>query len=127
MGGNPAFADEIDVAQVNEQAQPLSQHKNQVLLMNGINEKDYSSAEAEIPENFRHDALLDALRRNPLHDEAHHEQKLSEKADNRPQSPMSGKPGEDIFHLYDSFVRYPHLSPEPELVSSVSAHFAYNP
>jgi hypothetical protein len=84
MGRSPPFADEVDIAQVYEQTQTLPEHKDQILLMDGIDEENQTAAQAKIPENLGNDTLFNALAGDPLHDETHHEQTLSKQADNRP-------------------------------------------
>lgn len=104
IGFISVFADKVDVAQIDEDAETLTQDKNQILLMKGVCKNDQSAAEAEIPEDFRHDAFFGAFAGDPLHDKAHHEQALAEEADKSPQSQVRDDPSDNILHFPVSLV-----------------------
>src|SRR5438309_5986409 len=83
--GEPGLAvDEVQVAQVHEQARPLAEDEDGVAAVDGVEEEREAAAEREVPEEDGDHALLPALRRDPLHDEAGGEERLPEKADGQP-------------------------------------------
>jgi hypothetical protein len=99
IGREPVFVNKVDVEQIDEQPQPLPQYKDKVLLMNSIDQNDQPAAQAEIPEYFRHHALLGAFAGDPLQDKAHHEHALPEEANKGPQGQMGVQPNENILHF----------------------------
>ena len=90
----------LDVADIDNRAEALAKDKHNVFLMDGIGQDNEAARQTEIPENFRHDALLGALAINPLENKAHHEKRLAEEADKNPQCEFRLKPNKEMGELF---------------------------
>src|SRR5574343_1436387 len=69
-----ALVVQVQVAEIDDQAEPLAESENRVVAVDGIDGQHQAAEDAEIPEGHRHDDLLGLFARPPLDDETHHEQ-----------------------------------------------------
>src|SRR5215510_3154169 len=76
--------DEVEVARVDEEAGALAQDEDRIAAPQRVEQEGQAAADREIPEGARHHALAQALRRDPLDEEARGEEGLPEKADAEP-------------------------------------------
>src|SRR5690348_15850241 len=72
--------DEIQVPQIDEEPEPLSDDEHRVPLDERIGKEHHAAADREERERDRKHALARALGRDPLHHEAHPEQDLADVA-----------------------------------------------
>src|SRR5437870_5576449 len=77
--------DEIEIARVHEEPGRLADDEHRVLPMDGVGQKRRAAAHGEIPEEARDDALTLTLGRDPLNEETHREERLTEKTDAEPK------------------------------------------
>lgn len=84
LSGALLKVDEIEVAEVDGDANALSCYENRVLSVNGIGEDDDPTPNAEVPELNRHDAFSCAFAHEPLHQEAHKKEALTQKSNSYP-------------------------------------------
>src|SRR6185369_3998496 len=75
---------QVQIAEIDDQPQALTEDEDRVVAMNGVNGQHDATQDAEIPEGHRHDDALFPLARPPLDDKAHHEQTLPAKTDDDP-------------------------------------------
>ena len=80
--------DQLQVAQIHQEAAELAHEEHRVMPVNGIEQKQERAAEAEVPELDRHHARTDLLATPPLEQEAHGEQCLAEEAEPEPELVM---------------------------------------
>lgn len=96
MAGTSGMAlmppDEIDVSQIDKNAQTLPQNENDIFSVYSIGEDDQSTCQAEVPEGFRYDAFPCALAGDPLIDKAHHEHALTKQAKRNPRCELGFEP-----------------------------------
>ena len=85
MGSMLFLAYEVQIPEVDEIAGQISQDKDRVLPVYGINEKDQPSGKAEIPEGDRNKTGLLSFGFNPLDKKPHGEHRLADEADNDPE------------------------------------------
>jgi len=74
---------EHQVANVDQKAGGLSDDKHDILANEGVDQQQQASADAEIPEYLRNDALLVLLGMNPLDEKTHEEQELTCETENK--------------------------------------------
>src|SRR5439155_26876518 len=79
-----AAVDEIEVPRVDEEPGGLAEDKHGVEPVDRVRQQRHAAAHREEPERPGHDALLRALRRDPLDDEARREERLAEPSDAEP-------------------------------------------
>ena len=79
-----SFADQIEIAQINEDAGGLTDNKDRVSLVDGIAEKNEAAAQTEVPEGERYDTMSLFFTLPPLHQEAQSKEKLTGKTDAQP-------------------------------------------
>src|SRR5207248_3311145 len=77
-------ADQQQVAGVHEQSERLACDEDRVSAMDRVGKECHSACQTKIPEGDRDDAAPLALALDPLPEEAHHEQELSEEANSDP-------------------------------------------
>src|SRR3569623_3215619 len=77
-GGTLAAAaqHELQIAQIDKNAERLTDDEDRILAIQCVAEQHDAAADREHPERRRHDAAAGALGCDPLHDEAHREEKL---------------------------------------------------
>src|SRR5574343_1512180 len=83
-GAALALVMQVQVAEIDDQAEPLAENEDRVVAVNGIDGQHQAAKDAEIPEGHRHDDLLGLFARPPLDDETHHEQPLATEANGDP-------------------------------------------
>src|SRR5574343_1105277 len=83
-GAAPALVVQVQVAEIDDQAEALAKYEDRVIAVDGINSQHQAAEDAEIPEGHRHDDLLGLFARPPLDDETHHEQPLATEANGNP-------------------------------------------
>ena len=88
-----AEPDEIDVARVDMQTGGLANDEDRVGPVAGVGEQQNPAEKAEIPESLGDDARPGLFGGDPLHEEAHREQELSDQADADPDQ-LGGRGGE---------------------------------
>ena len=76
--------DEPEVAHIDEEAERLAGDEHRIAAADGVDEQERAAEEREEPEGDRDDRAAGALARDPLHDEAHHEEELGKEAEYRP-------------------------------------------
>src|SRR5574343_1655751 len=79
-----ALVVQVQVAEIDDQAEPLAESENRVVAVDGIDGQHQAAEDAQIPEGHRHDDLLGLFARPPLDDETHHEQPLATEANGDP-------------------------------------------
>src|SRR5262245_6034041 len=79
-----AKPDEVEITRVDHETGRLAHNEHGINPVARIGEQHDPAEEAEIPERLRHGARARLFRRNPLHEEAHREQELSDQADADP-------------------------------------------
>src|SRR5574343_32599 len=75
---------QVQVAEVDDQTQPLAENEHGIIAMHGIDRQHDAAGDAEVPEGHRHDDALFLFAAPPLDDETHHEQALAAKTDGDP-------------------------------------------
>ena len=70
------FSDQLQVSQIDEKPQRLSQDKHGILFMQCIRQQHDPAADTEVPEGRGNNALLFFFALKPLHDESGGEQEL---------------------------------------------------
>src|SRR5271156_3136241 len=75
---------EIEVAQIDKDAERLAGDEDGVLAVERIEQKEEAAEDGKYPESQRDDAVAGALRRDPLHPKARREQKLRRDAKRDP-------------------------------------------
>src|SRR5437762_4901555 len=68
--------DEVEVPGVDEEARGLAEDEHRVEPVDRVRQQRHATAHREQPEGAGHDALLRALRRDPLVEEARREERL---------------------------------------------------
>src|SRR5581483_3026323 len=81
--------DQHQVANVHNQAGPLSDDEHGVVSVDCVSGGDQSSQDGEVPENERNVALLPPFGGDPLHDEPRAEDELAEQTEGEPE-PVEG-------------------------------------
>src|SRR4029077_17551692 len=74
----------MKIAQVNEYTERLAGDEDHVLAVEGINQKQETAADREQPKSHGDDAVASARGGDPLDQEAHREQRLSNKPEQHP-------------------------------------------
>src|SRR2546430_15304532 len=82
-GGGPAV-DEVEVARVDADPGGLADDEHRVEPVDRVRQQRHAAAHREEPEVARHDALLRALRRDPLDDKPRREERLAQQTDAQP-------------------------------------------
>src|SRR2546426_3400131 len=77
--------DEVEVARVDAEPGGLADDEHRVEPVDRVRQQRHAAAHREEPEVARHDALLRALRRDPL-DQKAREERLAEQTDAEPRS-----------------------------------------
>src|ERR1700752_2992477 len=77
--------DQVEVAQVHEQAGPLAEDEDGVQAVDGVDQQGEAAAAGEEPERDGYRAPLLALGGDPLNEEAPREERLSEEAHRQPE------------------------------------------
>src|SRR4029077_14277450 len=77
--------DQIEVSQVHEEARALTEDEDRIQAVHRVDQQGETAADREEPEGDRDHALLLPLRRDPLHQEAHREERLSQEAERQPE------------------------------------------
>src|SRR5574343_1701314 len=80
-----ALVMQVQVAEIDDQAQALAESEDRVVAVDGIDGQHQAAEDAEIPEGHRNDDLLGLFARPPLDDETHHEQPLATETDGDPE------------------------------------------
>lgn len=75
---DPIPVNQLQIAEVNEEPQRLSQHKDRVLPMHSVHQQHDTAGNAQIPERHRNNTLLFTLTAKPLHDEPAREHQLAD-------------------------------------------------
>src|SRR3990172_710510 len=77
--------DEVEIAQVDQEARALAQHEHRVLAVDRVDQQRGSPADREEPERNRDHALFLAFGGDPLDKKAAREERLTEKAHRQPE------------------------------------------
>src|SRR5574343_90933 len=80
-----ALVMQVQVAEIDDQAEALAENEDRVVAVDGIDGQHQAAEAAEIPESHRHDDLPGFFARPPLDDETHHEQPLATEANGDPE------------------------------------------
>src|SRR5512139_1746381 len=89
-------ADEVEVAQVDEDAQGLPDDEHRIAPVHGVGEEEERAGDAQEPERHGDDAPPLALAREPLDDEAAREDQLPDEPEHEPEgahAPTSRRAG----------------------------------
>src|SRR5436309_12407421 len=76
--------DEVEVARVDAEPGGLADDEHRVEPVDRVRQQRHAAAHREEPEVARYDALLRALRRDPLDEKARREERLAEQTDAEP-------------------------------------------
>src|SRR5438552_2185939 len=76
--------DEVEVARVDAEPGGLADDEHRVEPVDRVRQQRHAAAHREEPKVARHDALLRALRRDPLDEKARREERLAEQTDAEP-------------------------------------------
>src|SRR5690606_14643442 len=84
--GFPSFGprEQVQVAQVDQQAARLARDEDRVAAMDGVDQQDGAAKQAEPPERARDDAAAGPLGGNPLQEEAGGKRELSQETHHQP-------------------------------------------
>ncbi len=74
---------EVEIPHVYDEAAPLSENEHGVLFEYGVNEKQSTAADAEIPEGERYDAFALPFAHNPLDQKSAEKQSLAAEPQNK--------------------------------------------
>src|SRR5712692_10709744 len=77
--------DQVEVAQVHEQAGPLTEDEDGVQAVDGVDQQGEATADREEPERDGNHALLLPLGGDPLDEEPAREERLSEESHRQPE------------------------------------------
>src|SRR5215831_3983928 len=80
----PLAADQVEVAEIDEEAGALAEDEDGVLTVDRVDEERQPPADREEPERERDHALAPALGRDPLHEKAHGEECLAQESHAEP-------------------------------------------
>ena len=97
----PIHDDEIYIANVNQQPQPLAGNKYRVPAIQGVDQKQRAATDRKKPERHWHHALSRAFGCNPLHHKPHREKCLRDKAERYPPVELDN---EDVVHIVGQIV-----------------------
>src|SRR4051794_33521646 len=78
------FQNEIEIARIDEYAECLAEDEDEVFPVERVAEQQQAPADREKPECDRDHALAFAFRGDPLHNKAHGEHRLRDKAKHDP-------------------------------------------
>jgi len=87
----PLAQHEVDIAQVDEHAEPLAGDEHRIAARQRVDEQQQAAADREPPERRRNDAAARAFRRDPLNEETRREQRLRRKAEHDPPIELRDK------------------------------------
>src|SRR5213076_2652001 len=79
-----AAVDEVEIPRVHEEPGTLAEDEHGVEPVDRVRQQRHAAAHREEPEGAGHDALLRALGRDPLDEEARREERLAEQTDAEP-------------------------------------------
>src|SRR5574343_38734 len=80
-----ALVMQMQVAEIDDQAECLAEDENRVVAMHGVSGQHQTAGDAEIPQGHGNAHLLGFFARPPLDDKAHHKERLAAEADADPE------------------------------------------